>query len=52
MRPDRGKTAMCAKETAKEFLRRHNMLYEQQPFEALTDAYISDMRAGLRGDPF
>ena len=41
---------MCAKETAKEFLRRHNMLYEQQPFEALTDAYISDMRAGLRGE--
>lgn len=41
---------MCAKETAKDFLRRHNMLYEQQPFEALTDAYISDMRAGLRGE--
>lgn len=41
---------MCAKETAKEFLRRHNMLYEQQSFEDLTDAYIADMRAGLRGE--
>ena len=41
---------MCTKETAEEFLRRHNMFYEQQPFEELTDAYIADMRAGLRGD--
>ena len=41
---------MCAKETAKEFLRRHNMLYEQQPFEALTEAYISDMLEVLRGE--
>ena len=28
---------MCTKETAEEFLRRHNMFYEQQPFEDLTD---------------
>ena len=41
---------MCTQETAKEFLRRHNMFYEQQPFEDLTDAYIADMRAGLRGE--
>ena len=26
------------------------MFYEQQPFEELTDAYIADMRAGLRGE--
>ena len=26
------------------------MFYEQQPFEDLTDAYIADMRAGLRGE--
>lgn len=41
---------MRTKETAEEFLRRHNMFYEQQPFEDLTDAYIADMRAGLRGE--
>lgn len=41
---------MCTKETAEEFLRRHNMFYEQQPFEDLADAYIADMRAGLRGE--
>lgn len=38
------------KETPEEFLRRHDMFYEQMPFEALTDAYISDIRAGLRGE--
>ena len=26
------------------------MFYEQQPFEDLTDAYVADMRAGLRGE--
>ena len=41
---------MQTKETAREFLRRHDMLYEQQPFEELTDAYIADIRAGLRGE--
>ena len=41
---------MCTKETAEGFLRRHDMFYEQQPFEDLTDAYIADMRAGLRGE--
>lgn len=43
-------TAMRARGTAGEFLRRHNMLYEQQSFEVLTDAYIADIRAGLRGE--
>lgn len=38
------------KMTPKEFLRQHDMLYEQQTFEALTDAYIAEIRAGLRGE--
>ena len=38
------------KETPQEFLRRHNMYYEAMPFETLTDAYIDDIRRGLRGE--
>ena len=38
------------KMTPKDFLRRHDMLYEQQTFEELTDAYIAEIRAGLRGE--
>ena len=30
---------MCTKDTAEGFLRRHDMFYEQQPFEDLTDAF-------------
>ena len=39
------------KETPEEFLRRHNMFYEQMPFEALVQSYIDDLRAGLAGEP-
>lgn len=49
-KPKKGDAAVQTKETAREFLRRHDMLYEQQSFEELTNAYIADFRAGLRGE--
>ena len=34
-----------------EFLRRHDMYYEQMPFEELTARYRREMAAGLAGEP-
>ena len=35
--------------TPEEFLRRHNMFYEQMPFHSLVRLYREEMRAGLEG---
>jgi len=35
--------------TPEEFLRRHNMFYEQMPFDSLVSLYREEMRAGLEG---
>ncbi len=37
--------------SAKEFLRRHDMYFEQMPFETLVERYCEEMRAGLEGRP-
>ena len=37
--------------SAEAFLRRHDMYYEQMPFEALAELYRTEMKAGLEGRP-
>lgn len=37
--------------SAQEFLRRHDMFYEQMPFEDLVESYCEEMKAGLEGRP-
>ena len=37
--------------SAEEFLRRHDMYYEQMPFGELVERYCEEMRAGLEGRP-
>ncbi len=39
------------KTTPEEFLRRHDMYYEQMPFDKLTALYREEMDAGLAGRP-
>ena len=37
--------------TAQQFLREHDMYYEQMPFEELIGRYLAEMEAGLAGKP-